>query len=271
MFRRFLMPFLGGLSLQAGRAQSENFRPEFGYSELVDKGLLSAQDLGHGEDWQGAWNLPKEGPSAAYFYRDSANLPPSTGGGVMIVPGDDAPQEIGRRLARTIPMKGHQAIYASFRLSLSDYKPQGVACVLFSGIGGLGAGVNDGDLMALMRRRLDEAQEVREIKGWVPMHFQACQANTTYFFVVKIEAGEDAWAADDAMQVWINPKDGSTEETASSHALVYNMDAPGNIAPPSGGITQVTLYVENLKGVTVKFDDLRIGTSWESVTGPIAP
>jgi hypothetical protein len=269
LFRCLSMPLLGGLAVHAGMAQSENFHPESGYSELA--GPLSAQNLVNTEDWQDAWNMPKEGPSAGYVYRDSANLPPSTGGGVVIVPTDDSAHEIGRKLARSIPMKGNQAIYASFRLRVSDDKPQGVACVLFSGIGGLGAGLSEGQLIALARRRVDESMEGREIKGWVPMIFQGYEPNTTYFFVVKIEAGEDEWAADDAMQVWINPKEGATEDTASSQALVYNMDGPGNVAPPSGSITNVTLYVENFQGATVKFDDLRIGTSWESVTGPIAP
>jgi hypothetical protein len=259
------------VTADALRAQSENFLPASGYSELVVEGKLSAQDLSGSNGWKGQWALPKSGPSPAYLYKESANLAPSAGGGVSITPPDDGVYEIGRRLTKSIPTKGNKAIYASFLLNVSEKKPQGMAYVLFSGIGGLGAGVKDGSLMVLSRQDTGVTEEGQAIKEWAPLLSQEYEPNKPYFFVVKISDGEDEWGATDEMEVWINPKDVSTEQAGSSNSLVNNTDSPGNIAPPSGSIGQVTLHVENLQGITVTFDDLRVGTTWESVTGPVAP
>lgn len=267
------MPILCGVAFSAGSlcAQSESFLSQSGYSETAAVGKLSAQQLSGPEGWQGQWSLPKSGASPAYLYKESATLAPSPGGGVAITPPDEGVHEIGRKLAKSIPTKGNEAIYASFRMSVSELRPQGMAYVLFSGIGGLGAGVQDGSLMVLSRRDAGVTEEGQALKEWVPLLSQEYQADTPYFFVVKIGAGGDEWGGEDEMEIWINPKDVSTADAASSNALVYNADSPGNIAPPSGSIGQVLLHVENLKGATVKFDDLRVGTTWESVTGPISP
>lgn len=265
-----MLSILGGAALAAGTlcAQSESFHPQAGYSETVVDGKLAAQQLSGPEGWQGQWSLPKTGASAAFLFKEEATLAPSLGGGVIITPPDEGVHEIGRRLAKSIPTKGNGAIYASFRMSVSELKPQGMAYVLFSGVGGLGAGVQDGYLMVLSRRDAGVNEDGQPLKEWVPLLSQEYQANTPYFFVVKIGAGEDEWAGEDEMEIWINPKDVSTADAASANALVYNADPPGNIAPPSGSIGEVILHVENLKGTTVKFDDLRVGTNWESVTGP---
>lgn len=252
-------------------AQSETFLPASGYSETAMEGKMSAQQLTGPDGWQGEWSLPKGGASPAYLYKESAGLAPSPGGGAQVTAPDDAIHEIGRKLAKNIPTKGNAALYASFRMSLSDRKPQGAAYVLFSGIGGLGAGVMDGSLMVLSRRDAGVNEGGQALKEWVPLMSQEYEANTPYFFVVKISAGEDEWGGEDEMEIWINPKNVSTADAASSNALVYNTDSPGNIAPPSGSIGHVMLHVENLKGTTVKFDDLRVGTTWESVTAPVAP
>lgn len=273
VFSSSILPILCGAAFSTGslQAQSESFLPRSGYSETVTDGKLAAQQLSGPEGWQGQWSLPKNGASPAFSYKESASLAPSQGGGVAITPPDEGVHEIGRKLAKSIPTKGNGAIYASFRMSLSEHRPQGMAYVLFSGIGGLGAGVQDGSLMVLSRRDAGVNEEGQTLKEWVPLLSQEYQANTSYFFVVKIGAGEDEWAGEDEMEIWINPKDVSTADAASSHAMVHNTDPPGNIAPPSGSIGQVMLHVENLKGATVKFDDLRVGTTWESVTGPISP
>ena len=263
-----MVPFSVALLLGDASAQSESFLPQSGYSETVVEGKLSAQQANGPEGWQGPWSLPKSGPSPAYFYKEGPTLAPAAGGGVAITPPDEGVHEIGRKLEKSIPTKGNAAIYASFRMSVSDHKPQGMAYVLFSGIGGLGAGVKDGSLMVLSRQDAGVSEDGQPKKEWVPLLSQEYQPNTTYFFVVKIGAGEDEWGGDDEMEIWINPKDVSTSDAASSNALVYNADSPGNIAPPSGSIGQVMLHVENLQGATVKFDDLRVGTTWESVTGP---
>jgi hypothetical protein len=190
---------------------------------------------------------------------------------VVIAAPDDGVHEIGRKLAAAIPMKGNEAIYASFRMSVSEHKPVGMAYVLFSGIGGLGAGIADGELMVLARQEGGMPEEGRPAQEWTPLFRDKYQAKTPYFFVVKISAGGDEWASHDDMELWINPRNISSENAASSQVLVHNTDTPGNIAPPSGSIGQVMLHVENLKGTTVTFDDLRVGTTWESVTGPVAP
>ena len=223
----------------------------------------------------GTW--AKTGGSKLYLFREDAGLtyPPLQypgGGGCSFVPADDAVHEIGRKLTQPIPMKGNTAIYASFLMRIPEKSPTGIAYVLFTGIGGLGAGICDGSLMVLSRRDAEQTGEsAPPAKEWIPLTNQSFEADTTYYFVIKISDGGDAWAGDDEMEVWINPKDVSSPEAAASKALHYNNDVPGNIAPPSGAITHVLLHAENLNGVAQKFDEFRLGTTWESVTGPVTP
>lgn len=280
----FLFPMIRPLSiftlsvLSVGLAGAEpsfhdGFHTESGYAESAGgDGRLSAQSL----PGQSAWSLPKTGASPAFLFREEAGLKyPAiaypNGGGVQITAGDAEIHTVGRKLAKGILMKGNAAIYASFLMSVSAHKPQGGAYVLFTGIGGLGAGIQDGNLMVLARQDARPNETGQNPSEWIPLLFQEYKANTTYFFVIKISDGGDGWGGEDEMEVWINPKEVSSEQEGSTNALVQNADSPGNIAPPSGGITDALLRVENLQGITLKFDELRVGTSWESVTGPIQP
>lgn len=278
MIRARLVLALSFLSVGLALAETsvhDGFVEESGYLESAGgDGRLSGQTLSGPPHWQPTWNLPKSGVSPAFLFRREAGLthPAITypaGGGVQITAGDAEIHTVGRKLAKGIPMNGNTEIYASFLLSVSGHKAQGGAYVLFTGVGGLGAGIHDGALMVLSRQNAGPNETGQNQSEWIPLLFDEYKANTTYLFIVKISDGGDEWAASDDMEVWINPKDISSEQAASSSALVQNTDSPGNIAPPSGGITEAILRVENFQGITVKLDELRVGTSWESVTGPI--
>jgi len=263
--------------IQAQTSWYDGCRPESGYNEFAgEDGRLNAQKLTGPPGWEAGWSLPKEGSSALYVFREAAGLkyPAITypgGGGVQITATDTSSQNVGRKMTGGIPMKGNTAVYASFLFSASEKRPQGTAYALFSGIGGLGAGISDGFLMVLARQETGKDDAGMTKREWVPMVSQEYTPNTVYYFVIKISDGGDAWGGPDEMSVWINPKDISSEDKASTTAIMFNTEAPGNIAPPSGSINQVTLFSENLQGVTLKFDELRIGTTWESVTGPVNP
>lgn len=271
------LPFASATLIAQTPGYYDGCRPDSGYSESSGgDGRLDGQKLSGPPGWAATWSLPKAGRSPLYLFREAAGLTyPAIaypgGGGVQITPSDAAAQDIGRKLAQGIVSQGNAAIYASFLLSVSEKKPQGIAYVLFTGVGGLGAGISDGFLMVLARQDAGIGEDGMQKKEWMPLLSQEYQPNTTYFFVVKIGDGDDEWTAADEMEVWINPKDVSTQDEASSNALVYNIDSPGNIIAPSGFINQLLLHTENLEGITVKFDEFRVGTTWESVTGPIQP
>ncbi len=274
----FVTALTCGPALLAQTSAYDGLRPADGYNATVGgEGSLSAQLLSGPQGWEKSWSLPKAVRSPLYLFRDDAGLtyPAITypgGGGCVITPTDSAVHEIGRKLTHPIPMKGNAAIYASFLMSVSKKSPQGMAYALFTGIGGLGAGISDGSLMVMTRRDAEQTDEaVPPTKEWVPLTNQSFEADTTYYFVIKISDGSDAWAGGDEMEVWINPKDVSTPAAASVKSLHYNTDLPGNIAPPSGAITQLLLHAENLQGTTVKFDEFRVGPTWESVTAPPLP
>lgn len=269
-----------GVSSAAGGQSSwyDGCRPESGYNEFAgENGRLVAQKLGGPAGWEPSWTLPKDGPSSLYVFREAAGLtyPAITypgGGGIQITPTDTSAQSIGRKfVGGGLPMKNNTAIYASFLLSASEKRPQGTAYALFTGIGGLGAGISDGFLMVLARQDTGKDENGMAKREWVPMLSQEYNAQTVYYFVIKISDGGDAWGGPDDMCVWINPKDVSSEEKAGTTAIVYNTEGPGNVGAPSGSINQMILYAENLQGVVLKFDEFRIGTTWESVTGPVAP
>ena len=261
-------------SLPAQNSPYDGMRSEDGYRETA--GPLAGQALTGPAGWEPTWSLPKTDRSPLYLFREAAGLKyPAIaypgGGAVRITPADPAPLEIGRKLTQGIAMKGNAAIFASFLMSVSEKKAQGMAYALFNGIGGLGAGISDGFLMVLSRQQVESLDGGPPKQEWIPLLIQEYQPGTTFFFIVKISDGGDEWGGEDEMEVWINPQDVSTKDAASSHVLVYNTDAPGNIAPPSGSITQLLLHSENLQGITLTFDEFRVGTTWESVTGAPQP
>lgn len=263
-----LLAVLCPVLLEAQEAYYDGLRPADGYSETAGgAGALDAQQLKGPPGWvPGVWSMPKTGRSSAFLFRESAALAyPAIaypgGGGVEIKLADEKAQTIGRRMAPGIAFRGHTAVYASFLMKVSTVPAQGTAYVRIEGIGGMGAGVLDGSLMVFNRGPGGV---------WTPNPLgPACEPDTTYYFVMKVADDNDEWAQNDTMEMWINPQDVSSESAASSNALVYHVSEPGNFGAISGGIFQALLHVENFAGVTVNFDEFRLGLTWESVTGPV--
>ncbi|MCZ6794563.1 MAG: hypothetical protein O7J95_13220 [Planctomycetota bacterium] len=72
----------------------------------------------------------------------------------------------------------------------------------------------------------------------------------------------------DTFELWINPEPGDPEPPAS--ATAFSLLDGGNDIDPSVGIVGFTLRVSRFTG-EFEIDELRMGTSWESVTTVVEP
>lgn len=258
--------FLPGVAF--AQLACDGFRAESGYSESTLKnGALSTQNLNGPTGWAGkAWDVSGPNGSDLFVFREEAGLSfPAIaypgGGGVQIVPIDESPRTRARNLEPAVVFSGRTTIYMSFLLRLDAPHAFGTAWAAFEHGGGnnlgLGAGIHEGNLVALLRTSKGE-RVLQEIGPAV--------VEKTYYFVIKLIDSDGQWKGTDEMEIWINPSDVSSEAAATATAEHHFEDISNYNAAAEFNLGRAMLYVANFARAHVLFDELILGESFESVT-----
>jgi hypothetical protein len=157
-------------------------------------------------------------------------------------------------------VNGSATAYMSFMLNIPTYDADGLAYASFvktsSASRGLGAGVNAGELVLV---------GVNGGTTYLDLG-TAYTAGTTYYFVVKLSDGGDAWSGKDPLEVWVNPTNVSSESAMTDSSLVHLLDTTtfDNISD-GDQITNLYLDAKNFGGNSALFDEFRLGTELTNV------
>lgn len=260
--------FFPGIAL--AQLAYDGLRPESGYVDYGEKkGALNLQDLKGPPGWvDGAWSASASRGSDLFRFREEAALsfPAVTypgGGGVEIVPIDGNMRTRGRSLSEQISFTGRTALYMSFLLRIEGPDCQGAAYAAFENIGGnnlgLGAGIHEGSIALLTRT----AAGTRVFQTIGP-----AEPYKTYYFVIKLVGNREDWKGADALEIWVNPGDVSSEEKATETAEIHVIEPGTHSAATEFGLGRLMLFTENFTKARILFDEFALGETFPEVTSP---
>lgn len=259
-----LMGTAGATSASAALTAYDGLRAADGYANGAR--LQDLSGLSGPSGWSmGAWTVST--PSSTEMkYQDGAALTYPTvayagGGGIEFKPTTDVSRTAARSLSTGLTVST-TPVYMSFLMRVASVDATGTATAAFTTNAnsnrGVGAGVSDGKL-ALVGRTSTGGLSMLDLGV-------SYQANTTYYFVIKLTDGGDNWTSNDAMEAWVNPANVSSESAMTASApLAHVADTTLYNGVLNDVIGRLLLSTSGLSGNTIQFDEFRLGTDLASV------
>lgn len=218
---------------------------------------------GGGTGWSGAWNVLNNGssstPTAGTAMVTNTEITYNHGGvtlgGGQSLLLDNASNGTQRNVFSSVNTSGSD-FYVSFIFQFTG--------TVFAGFQALDADPDiNNDSIGLVNTNGAIAARVDNSNGSTAAGFVV--QNTTYFMVIQYTGWTEANPQYTTVNVWINPNTG--EQSESSVSATYTDTTPAD----GGGSSGFLGFYARTTGIDVGtermlIDDLRIGTSWASVT-----